>query len=134
MSIGYDDASTKVYTMAVGFEPLPGGDTKYFFHVVEGDTETGEECVHWSGRETRFITQSEDRKAILAAVLTLTEGLLKSAEPDTVRWFTHEERPPDKALVKHFLIANVFDVSGYDVRTCDPYHGRWVWFAERRPA
>ncbi|APT31951.1 hypothetical protein MCBMB27_02660 [Methylobacterium phyllosphaerae] len=132
LPIGYNDDLGTVYSMAVGFEPLPGGDTEFFFHVVEAHPEMDEEHIYWSGRETRFISDPEDRKAILAAMLYLTQGLLRSSQPETVRWFTHDEDPPDKALVKHFLIANVFDVNGYSVITPDPYHGRRVWLAERR--
>lgn len=132
LQIGYDDESSLVFTMAVGFEPLPGGDSEFFFHVVEGDTETDHEHTYWSGRETGFISAREDRRAILDAVLTLTQGLIRSVQPPSVQWYTHDETPPERALVKHFLIANVFDANGYAVRTTDPYHGRWVWFAERR--
>lgn len=130
VSIGYDDEFDITYSLVVGLEPAAGGAVEYFFQIVEADGETGGEHVYWSGKDTRFL-KKDDRKIVLAAVLTATRMLLTSASPKRVEMITHSPDPPDKALVKHHLIGKVFASCGYEVHSADPYHGRRVWWMER---
>jgi hypothetical protein len=130
VSIGYDDGLDISYSLVVGLEPAAGGAVEYFFQIVEAERETGVEYVYWSGKDTRFLKQ-DDRKIVLAALLTATSALLTSARPERVEMITHSPDLPDKALVKHLSIARVFESCGYEVHTADPYHGKRVWWMER---
>jgi hypothetical protein len=130
VSIGYDDEKDASYTLVVGLEPGGGSAIEYFFQIVEAEGETGGEHTYWSGRDTRFI-RPDDRKVILEAVLTATHMLLTSARPSRVEMVTYDPNPPEKALVKHWMVGKVFESCGYKVQAADPYHGKRVWWMER---
>ncbi|WP_157091892.1 hypothetical protein [Methylobacterium nodulans] len=131
--VGFDDETDNIYSITVGIERIPGGKYELFFHLVEVDSETDSEYLYWSGRDTQFIRNKADRNRILQTTLLLCAMLIKRANPDQLTWFTCDENPPEQALVKYFLIIRVIEECGYEVRTADPYNGRWVWFAERGP-
>jgi hypothetical protein len=134
INIGYDDATEIGYSLAVGLEPLAGGGgDEYYFHLIEVDGRTGAEHIYWSGRDVRFIPKP-DREHILRAVLALTGHILDRFRPERVFCCTFDENPPEDALLKHFLIAHVFEECGYKVRTADSYHGKRIWWMERSGA
>jgi len=132
VGIGYDDQEPLNYTLVAGFSPMAGGDMEYFFHVVEANEETGEAYPHYSGKDTRFL-KGDDRQAVLEALLAATRCLLDSRLPKRVFRITYDENPPDKALGKHYLVAQVFEEYGYKVTIADPWHGHRAWWMELTP-
>lgn len=131
VDIGYDDAEPLNYKAAIGLDTLPGGGLELYFHVIEADGADGEERIFWSGRDTRFIADPIDRQIILAAILTGLRGLLGSADPDQFVWFTYDEAPPKKALVKFMAIKQAVERCGYTVTSSRMPLGRRAWKATR---
>jgi hypothetical protein len=133
--VGHDDdqQNMKTYSAVLGLTPQGGGDLEFYFHLLEVDDETGAEYIYWSGKDVAKFIGPADRHRILEAILAATAELLTRIAPQKVHCCTHDQHPPDRALVKHFLIANVFEECGYEVHTSDPYHGKRVWWMERRP-
>jgi hypothetical protein len=132
VNIGYDDENDLSYSLVVGLEPMGGGAIEYFFQIIEADGESGGEYIYWSGKDTAAFIPKEDRVVILSAVLTATRALIENAKPSRVEMVSYDPDPPQKALVKHWLIGRVFEQCGYVVKTADPYHGKRVWWMERK--
>lgn len=131
VSVGFDDEHDKSYSIVIGLEPQAGGTQEFYFHIVEADGETGEEVTYWSGKDVARFIDKADRELIRAVLLTETERLLHYVRPERVEVITYDENPPDRALVKYFLIGDAFQRCGYEVHTADPYHGKQVWWMER---
>ena len=133
INVGYDDQENVSYSLVVGLEPLAGGDYEFFFHLVAANGDDGSEHPYWSARDVATFIGREDRARIRAVLLTATHSLVETARPDRVECVTYDENPPDRALVKYFLIAEVFRGCGYAVTSPDPWHGKHIWWMERRP-
>lgn len=133
IDIGYDDAEPLNYKAAVGLDALPGGGLELYFHVIEADGATGGEHTFWSGRNTRFISATEDRTAVLGAVLFALRDLLDANAPESFVWFTYDEAMPKKALLKFDLIRRVIEECGYTVTASRLPRGRRAWEAIRFP-
>ena len=131
VDIGYDDAEPLNYKAAIGLDTLPCGGTELYFHVVEADGATGEERVFWSGKDTRFIAELIDRQVVLVAILAGLRGLLGSVDPDEFVWFTYDEAPPRKALVKFTAVRQAVERCGYTVTSSRLSLGRRAWKATR---
>ncbi|MCP1754396.1 hypothetical protein [Bradyrhizobium elkanii] len=132
VNFGYDPVIDHTYSVMVGLEPLPGGGMEHFFCVIAADNVNGIETTYHSGLETANLLDKEARKSVLALVLMATRSLLNEARPDAVQRFTWDANAPEKALRKHFAVAKIMETCGYTPRTSDIYHGRYVWWAERR--
>lgn len=131
--IGVDYDRCLNYFLTVALSPLPGYDNtlEYTFFVVEVNGYTGEERFFHSGLDVSEIFTPRDKAVILATVLWATEKLLNAVRPTTVYRCTHDMDAPEKALEKHYLIGKAFEKAGYELKTCDPYHGKRSWFAYR---
>lgn len=128
--VGHD--GDKRYSIVIGLEPLPGGDMEYYFHLLEVDVVTGEDRIFWSGLPVSNIIPKDDRRRILAVILSCTKHLLIATYPSVVFRFAHDENPPERALEKHYSVNDVFEECGYRVEELDSRHGRRAWKAERR--
>lgn len=133
IDIGYDDVEPLNYKVAIGLDALPGGSLELYFNVIEADGETGGEHTFWSGRNTRFITATEDRAAVLGAVLFGLRDLLKVSTPEGFVWFTYDEAMPRRALLKFDLVRRVVEECGYVVTASRLPRGRRAWEATRPP-
>lgn len=131
VNFGYDPLINHTYSAVVGLEPLQGGDMEHFFFIIDADNANGTETTYYSGLQTVGLFPKETRNLVLKLVLSATKSLLDTAQPAQVRRFTWDANPPEKALVKHLAVAEVFETCGYAMRTSDVYHGRYVWWAER---
>lgn len=131
IDIGYDDAEPLNYKAVIGLDTLPGGGFELYFHIVEADGETDGERVFWSGRDTRFIANPIDRQTILVAILAGLRALLSASEPETITWFTYDEAPPRKALVKFTAVRQAVERCGYKVTSTRLPLGRRAWKATR---
>lgn len=131
VNVGRDPALRRTYSIAVGLEPLPEGGLEYYFYIVNLEEEDGQYTSHMSGLETKFFIPSIARAQVLRAILQATRDLLGQVNPETVKWTTYDQNMPHKALVKFQLVVRVFENSGYRVVEGDPYHGRYIWRAER---
>ena len=127
IDIGYDDAEPLNYKVAVGLDALPGGGLELYFHVIGAEGETGGEHTFWSGRNTRFIKATEDRAAVLGAVLFGLHDLLKMSTPEGFVWFTYDEAMPRKALLKFEIVRRVIEECGYTVTASRLARGRRAW-------
>ncbi|TXM64450.1 hypothetical protein FV226_26530 [Methylobacterium sp. WL12] len=134
INIGHDDAEPLNYSAAVGLDVLPGGLSELYFHIVEADGATGGEHLFWSGKDTGFIVNPEDREATLVSVLTGLKGLLSMIGPDEFVWFTYDERLPKKALLKFQAIRQTIERCGYAVMSTRASAGRKAWKAMRLPS
>ncbi|MDP4022365.1 hypothetical protein Q8W71_07010 [Methylobacterium sp. NEAU 140] len=119
------------YAAVVGLDSLPGGGSELYFHIVEADGSTGGERLFWSGKDTGFITDVSDRRAVMDAVLLGLGQLLARVAPPEFRWFTHDERPPKKALLKFAAIRRAVEGCGYTVSSSRLPLGRRAWHAVR---
>jgi hypothetical protein len=118
VNIGYDDEEDKSYSVVVGLDPTPTGSLELFFVVME-TWATGEEYTHWSGLETRFLSR-EHRGLVMNVIASATKSLIDQARPDSVLVVTHDDNPPEKALVKHRVLCSVVSMAGYQVTQSDP--------------
>ena len=133
VDIGYDDAEPLNYKAAIGLDTLPGGGLELYFHIIEADGVDGDERMFWSGKDTRFIADPIDRQLVLVAILAGLRGLLGSADPDEFVWFTYDEAPPRKALVKFTAVKQAVERCGYTVISSRLSLGRKAWKATRSP-
>lgn len=131
VDVGYDDAEPLNYKAVIGLDALPGGTLELYFHLVEADGATGEEHIFWSGRDTRFIADPIDRQAILVAILAGLRGLLLMVDPAEFVWFTYDEAPPKRALVKFAAVQRAVERCGYKVTSSRLPLGRRAWKAVR---
>ncbi|WP_428988856.1 hypothetical protein [Methylocapsa aurea] len=99
VNIGFDDTEPLNYSLIVGLDLMGAGAIEYYFHIVEANSETEDEYIYWSGRDTASFIPSDDRVVILGALLTATHVLLEQARPERVEVVTHDANPPEKALV-----------------------------------
>lgn len=133
INIGHDDAEPLNYSAVVGFDVLPGGLSELFFHIVEADGAASIEHVYWSGRDTGFIADPLDRETILVSILTGLRTLLPIVDPDEFVWFTYDEDPPKKALLKFKAIRLAIERAGYTVTSTRLRDKRRAWQATRDP-
>ena len=134
VSVGYDDEKGVVYAGVVGTDPLPGGaGLELYFIITETETETGHVHEYWSGRDTGFIRRPAEREMILASLCEALSELLAVAVPDDLTWFTHDDAPPAKALIKYDIIREVVEDAGMTVTRFDLPLGRVGWTARRLP-
>lgn len=131
INVGYDADSDRGYSLVVGLEPMAGGELEYFFHILETDRKIEYKQDYWCGKDVAEFISKEDRQAILQVLVSATCEMLDLVRPEKVNYISHDVNPPDKALVKHGLIASGFERCGYQVHTADPYHGKRVWWMER---
>jgi hypothetical protein len=131
-NVGYDSDTDRTYSVLLGLEPLAGGDLEYFFCLIEADNVAGTQHEYWSGKDLPQCIDKPSRKPILNLVLRATKALLNATSPTRVQMSTWDAYLPDRAAHKHFLVARVFEMCGYEVRNGDPYHGKRVWWMERR--
>ena len=132
LPIGYDDSEDKSYSFLIVLDPMPGGDLDLSFCLVEYDGQTDSEYTYWSGRDVAKFINRDDRARILERLLSAIRLLLNEIQPLKVHMCTLDAHPPEKAQRKNFLIARVFELCGYEVRTADPYYGQQVWWMERK--
>jgi hypothetical protein len=104
IGIGYDDVAPESYTLLVSFDVMAGGDSEFFFCVIEVDNQDGIETRYWSGLEVARFASREQRALIRGALLGGLELLLKRLIPERVFCCTHDQNPPAAALLKHLLI------------------------------
>jgi hypothetical protein len=133
VNIGVDEQIFHTYSLAVGFEPLPGGTMEFYFCLVDADDKLNTETTCFSGLNSINFLPGEERPAILKALLSATQTLIRQCNPKYVTWCTWDDEPPPKALRKHLLVARVFEVCGYKVEALEVYQGRHGWSAERLP-
>lgn len=133
ISIGHDDTEPLNYSAVVGLDVLPGGLSELFFHIVEADSATGTEHAFWSGKDTGFIADPLDRETILVSILTGLRSLLPIIDPDAFVWFTYDEDPPKKALLKFRAIQEAIERAGYVVTSTRLKDKRRAWQAKRAP-
>jgi len=131
VNVGYDDGTDAKYSLVVGLSPMIGGPNEFFFHIVEVDGQNGEEYLYWSAKDVASFIPSEDRVVILGALLKATRVLLENAQPSRVEMVSYDPNPPEKALVKYFMVGKMFESCGYTVNVADAYHGKRVWWMER---
>jgi hypothetical protein len=129
--LGYDDTRPLSYALLIGLEPLPGGDVEHFFCIIETDTQTRIETRFWSGADTRDIFAGVDRKIVLEAVRAGTTQLLGALPHPRIFCCTHDAHLPEKALKKHFFIAEVFKICGYEPKEQPVLLGKKSWWMER---
>jgi hypothetical protein len=130
--VGYDDTTFHTYHMFCGVDVMAIGGLEYYFNLVKLDTNGDEVATFWSGKEVaRFVTEN-DRKAILAVVLTATHMLVERVRPYEVFMVTHDPNPPEKAMLKYSLIIQAFHECGYVAKATDPYQGLQSWWITRR--
>lgn len=129
--LGYEEYTDVDYFCHVGLSEMPGGNLELYFYVRAINLHTKEAKEFWSGRYLPEIIDSDARVAILATVCTCIKALLNEARPSLVFWQTHDERPPQKALVKYERVAVVVRDSGYVVTKADEFYGKLAWWAER---
>ncbi|GJD73863.1 hypothetical protein [Methylobacterium goesingense] len=134
ISIGHDDAEPLNYSAAVGLDVLPGGLSELYFHIVEADGATNGEHIYWSGKDTGFIADPQDRETILVSILTGLKGLLSMIGPEEFIWITYDERVPKKALLKFQAIRQAVERAGYAVTSSRASVGRKAWKAKRLPS
>jgi hypothetical protein len=132
VNVGYDDEKPISYSLHVGLSPMAGGPIEFYFQIVEFDEEYESEHAFLSGKDTACFLKGDDRKIVLWAVLTAAHMLLEAAKPERVEYVAYDPDPPEKALLKHWLIGKVFEESGYEVSTADPFHGKRVWWMVRQ--
>jgi hypothetical protein len=131
VDIGYDNVEPLNYKAAIGLDALPGGTLELYFHIIEADGETGSEHLFWSGRDTRFIADPIDRQTILVSILAGLRALLLMVDPDEFVWFTIDEAPPKRALVKFAAVRQAVERCGYKVTSSRLSMGRRGWKARR---
>jgi hypothetical protein len=130
INFGYDPETKSTFSVMIGLDPLPGGDMEHFFCIIENTADNEKKC-YYSGANTGKLFPKETRKLVLSMVLSATHSLINAAQCSSIKHSTHDANLPQKALVKHILIAEVFESCGYVINRPDPYHGRYIWWAER---
>lgn len=128
--IGYDDDEPESYSLLIAFDTMAGGGAEFFFCVIEQNHETNTETRYWSGLEVAKFTSDEDRTFILGALLDGTRELLQHNSPKLVFCCTHDSGLPQKALIKHLLVAQVFETCGYVVEEQPIFLGKNSWWME----
>lgn len=131
MPIGYDDVQHRSYSVMAGFSPTGGGELEYYLCIVEADHENDSEHELWSGRDTASFMSAEQQENVLQAALYATDALIRLQKPARVFCCTHDSDLPEKALRKHYLIAEVFKMCGYTVDQLPVQLGKHSWWMER---
>lgn len=131
--IGVDDENDTIYSAMVCLDPGGGGDMELAFCLLAASSSGyGEPVEFWSGTETASFIRGEDRGAILTAIIVCVESLIRTVQPSKVYMCTVDADMPDRALMKHMMVAHVIETCGYDVKKPDPFHGQHIWYMERR--
>jgi hypothetical protein len=130
--IGYDDAEPWSYSLLMSFDIMAGGDVEFFFCIIRVDNHDGSEVRYWSGLEVAKFASSGQRAIIRQALLDGLGRLLKRPVPQRIFCCTHDANPPETALRKHFLIAETFEMCGYEVKRLPVCLGKHSWWMERR--
>jgi hypothetical protein len=132
IGIGYDDDAPASYSLLISFDVMAGGDLELFFCVIKVDNVDGTETRYWSGLEVARFASREQRADIRLALAGGLTALLQSILPHRVFCCTHDENLPEPALRKHLLVAETFEMCGYEVRLMPLCLGKHSWWMERR--
>jgi hypothetical protein len=107
-------------------DPVPGEERlELHFWIEDYDGVTEATYPRWSGRDTPFI-QKMYRPRVLASIANLTQHLVEWVKPPSIMMISNDA-DVRKSLAKHNLIANVCQSLGYNIRSFEQYHGRWIW-------
>ena len=128
--VGEDPARGLFYSMSVGLSPLPT-NLEYFFNVIEVVNGGGERSIFDSAEVCRIVDK-ESRVQILDGLLRATKYLLINEKPKRFIMNTFVADLPEKAMVKYYMLCQLFVDCGYDVTRANSYHGRHQWWADRR--
>ncbi|MGE0723959.1 MAG: hypothetical protein AB7O45_06270 [Alphaproteobacteria bacterium] len=128
--VGYDAEKGANYVLVVGLSPAPPGNLEFYFAIVEvfGD---GDEVTIFDAKVINAFVPRQDRAAIRKVLLQAARGLVDWAKPVCFFMATHADFLPEKALVKFYLLLEVFRSCGMHVSEPNTYHGRHMWWAER---
>ena len=130
--IGIDSDRNLTYFLFANLDvQAGGGDWAYGFFIVEYDGDTGGEYVYWSGRDVASFIGRDDRRRILDTLISVTHILISQVKPERVHRSTHDTNLPDKALVKHQRVTDVFIECGYVIVQADTYLSTHGWIMER---
>lgn len=131
--IGVDDENDTIYSVLVGLDVGGGGLIELVFCILAASSGGDEEPTeYWSGTETASFIRGDDRVAVLNTILTCVGELVRSVQPPHIYMNTIDTHIPERALLKHILIARVVEECGYDVKMPDAFHGQYNWYMERR--
>jgi len=128
--VGYDDSEPLNYSILMGFEPMAGGDSEFYWFIACANTDTGEVTEYWSGLETKGLFERVCRIMIRLNAITALEALLAQNKPAKVFCCTHDSDAPEKSLYKHMLIAGTFETCGYEVVRQPSMLGKESWWME----
>jgi hypothetical protein len=129
-NVGCDEAIGRIYSIAVGLEPSPGGILEYFFYIVTVDEISDKFTSIFNGLDSENVLPKVQRGAILRAILHATSNLLNQVNPEQVNWCTWDRNLPEKAMVKYSQVVKVFESCGYRIQSGE-IHGQHFWSAER---
>ena len=124
--IGYDDQNPLSYSVLMGFSPTGGGESEFYWVIVQTNTAEDTETPFWSGLDTKGIFSQEDRILIRIAVQDAIAVLLGHTKPQRIFCCTHDSDLPQKAL----LIAAIFKMCGYEVLRQQLQLGKHSWWME----
>ncbi len=130
--VGYDESSGKTYSIMAGFSPVSPGDLEFVFALIEAGVEEDTARAIFDARVVAtLIPNEEDRKKIMAEVLSATRLLLETIKPDRFVMATRDGYLPAKAMEKYCRLNRLFRELGFVVVEADPYNGMRAWWMER---
>ena len=101
---------------------------EYSFTVIERSGNTEREIT--SGLATVGLFSKADRIAVRQVVFAATGELLNWKRPLRIDRCTADPNLPDKAMLKHLFISEVFKKCGYEVTKCEDWNGQAIWQAD----
>lgn len=131
LNVGFDDITEVKYVAFTSLSPCAGGNMEHVFclHLVNGTHISP--C--WSGADSKMhIPTASDRSMILGVFCAATELLIEVNVPEFIVHSTYSGNLPVRALAKHEALMRVFEEHGYEIAKPNEFHGRHVWFAERK--
>ena len=129
-TVGYDDRADTTFSVMAALSPLPGGDLELVFAVLEGALD-GEINTYRNGLDSRTRIQDPgDRRRVLAAVCTAIDQLVRNYGSDRIVRCVPANLP-ERAMVKHVMIHQIFKEAGYLIQDCGVVAGTQGWRMER---
>ena len=125
--LGYNSEFETSYFVAAALSPYDD-HFEYSFTVIERRDNAEREMT--SGLATLGLFSKADRIAIRQVVCAATEQLLNWKKPPRIDRCTADANLPEKAMLKHLLISEVFKKCGYDVTRCEGWNGQAIWRAD----
>lgn len=129
--IGFDDCEPFNYSLLAGIDITPMG-YEYFFIVLKINSEDDTEERILDSEIVGNFTTPEDRGKILNLLLNSAERLISFTKVDEFYMATYLPDLSERCLEKYHKLCKIFDAGGFGVTPVDSYHGRLMWWMERR--